>query len=65
MAYPAIIPLASQVSSLEMMLGSNNQKCNHIITFQEILYWKQSYKLKEQSRGKKKKSFHLVHEYFR
>lgn len=36
----------------EMMLGSNNQKSNHIITFQETLYGKQSYKLKKRSRGK-------------
>ena len=51
---------------LKWWLGSNNQKYNHIITFQETLYWNQSYKFKKQSRRKKKKrSFHLVHEYFR
>lgn len=49
---------------LKWWLESNNQKYNHIITFQDTLHWMQSYKFKKQFRGKKK-SFHLVHEYFR
>lgn len=42
---------------LKWQSGSNNQKYNRIITFQETPYWKQSYKFKKQSRGKKRKAF--------